>query len=115
MVASGEITALVACGARHMYGLQQERILYAELDRLKGEVAEHSALIASLVAGGDKKEKPKSDNPFHKLLGDNDDADKAEDKEKSAPEKSEDKPAKKANYADKKLDELRKRRAQLKR
>lgn len=56
MVASGEVTALVAAGAGYMYGLQQEANIYQELDRQQQAINELEALVASI-----KSKKKKSD------------------------------------------------------
>lgn len=77
MVASGEITALVAAGASDMYALQQEYAVMAELDRVHARLDEQDALIAGLKGHSNDKEtpkKPKGDNPFDKLLAEKDDS-----------------------------------------
>ena len=61
MVASGEMSALVAAGASRMYELQQERFTLESLQHLEGRVSS----LESVVAGGPKKrwdDAPKSDN-----------------------------------------------------
>lgn len=61
MVASGEITALVAAGAADMYGLQIESAIYEELNRVHNRLDEQDALIAGLKGKGKKPFPPKKD------------------------------------------------------
>ncbi|QGF20258.1 hypothetical protein SEA_SIXAMA_79 [Gordonia phage Sixama] len=61
MVAGGQLTALVAAGASHMFELQQERAALESLGALERRVDE----LETVVAGGPKKrweDAPKSDN-----------------------------------------------------
>ncbi|QEM41553.1 hypothetical protein SEA_FORZA_84 [Gordonia phage Forza] len=61
LVASGEVTALVAAGASHLYELQQERFALESLGALEQRVNN----LEAVVAGGPKKrfdDAPKSDN-----------------------------------------------------
>lgn len=51
MVASGEVTALVAAGAGHMYGLQQEASVYEELARQQRQIADLEEEVQTIVAG----------------------------------------------------------------
>lgn len=77
MVASGEVTALVASGASYMYGLQQEQNLHIDLASVDARIAELEALIAGL--GAKKKDTDEyvdeDDEPA--------DEDEPEDKEES--------------------------------
>lgn len=54
MVASGQVTALVAAGAGDMYGLQIESAIFDELARVHDRIDEQDALIASLKSKGRK-------------------------------------------------------------
>lgn len=58
MVASGEITALVAAGASYMFGLQQERMLQTDLSAQEERLSDLESLVDGMVAslaGGKKK------------------------------------------------------------
>lgn len=57
MVASGEVTALVAAGAGYMFGLQQELHVYQELARQTSQIEELESLVAGLL--GKKKDEDK--------------------------------------------------------
>lgn len=77
MVASGEITALVAAGASDMYALQQEYAVMAELDRVNARLDEQATIIAALKGHDNGKEnpvKPTGSNPFDKLMQESDDS-----------------------------------------
>jgi hypothetical protein len=111
MVASGEITALVAAGARQMYRLQQDRELMRDLARLESRVEETEAVIASLTAGAKKSADKTHSSPFDKLLAEDDDS--AKEDAPADDEKPKDKGESKPGPADKKLDKLRERRAKL--
>jgi len=94
MVASGEITALVAAGAGDMYDLQQEQAIYSALTRTNDRVAELEAIVAGLEAGKKKKAATPfdadDDDEDKKESGDQLSMDKDDDKSKPEPEDDED-------------------------
>lgn len=94
MVASGELTALVAAGSGTLYELQQEATIFSALERTNSRVAELESIVASLKSskGSDDDEKKKSGKPsassdvWAKLTASvEDDDDDDDDDERDAP------------------------------
>lgn len=78
MVASGEMTALVAAGASHMYGLQQEHVVMSIVAGLESRVAHLEERViedGSIVAGGRARDDDDDDDDFPDFVDDDDDSD----------------------------------------
>lgn len=78
MVASGEMTALVAAGASHMYGLQQEHVVMSIVAGLESRVAHLEERVIeddTIVAGGRARDDDDDDDDFPDFVDDDDDED----------------------------------------
>lgn len=88
MVASGEITSLVAAGASHMYELQLERSAFASLAELAGRVDDLETIVAAASKKDEEDEyedenESSDEDAFDEDASDEDASEEYEDKDVS--------------------------------
>ena len=92
MVASGELTALVAAGSSYMYGLQQEASLFSALEQTEERMRALEAVVASFIKKGKKADDEDDDEVDEDVTpadADADEDDDDEDESDSKPDESE--------------------------
>lgn len=107
MVASGEVTALVAAGAHHMFQLQQERMVLEGTMNLEHRVFELESIVAA--AGLPFKKKDEESKSAAEPEDDDKPSDKSDVPEAAAPEEEKEEAPKKDHKADAKKAALKKR------